>query len=164
MGGQAEARQLANRHTNVLTEPGHPRLSTSAQSSAFHLTKSCTRSQRDSRQNMRKVWDLLEGCAVASAGASGGGAEGALVWYRWLDVLSHRAAEVVFLASAGWSCFSSGSCRVNGATFCLLVLSFGRRAWARCFLIDGGLYFDFGWSLLCHGTAEKKGRDDIWVR
>ena len=44
---------------------------------------------------------------------------------------AHRAAAAAFLAFAGWACFSSGSCHVDGAMFCLLVSSCGRLAWAR---------------------------------
>ena len=44
---------------------------------------------------------------------------------------AHRAAAAAFLAFAGWACFSSGSCHVDGAMFCLLVSSCGRLTWAR---------------------------------
>ena len=43
---------------------------------------------------------------------------------------AHRAAAAAFLAFAGWACFSSGSCHVDGAMFCLLVSSCGRLTWA----------------------------------
>ena len=44
---------------------------------------------------------------------------------------AHRAAAAAFLAFAGWACFSSGSCHVDGAMLCLLVSSCGRLTWAR---------------------------------
>ena len=47
---------------------------------------------------------------------------------------AHRAAAAAFLAFAGWACFSSGSCHVDGAMFCLLVSSCGRLTWARRYL------------------------------
>ena len=93
-------------------------LSLTFSSAKWRASRALRQESRAKREKTpAKIWRrarvLLGGCAVASAGAVGGGAQGALVWCRWLDVLSRTGRRRRSLRWPAGLVSRQGVCRTD---------------------------------------------------